>query len=189
MAARDPAEPAAARAYVCYVLESTDGRRTYCGITNNPARRIRQHNGEISGGAKYTRGRRWSYAFRVVGFRDKREALSFEWHLKHRTRCQWRRRRRRRTDRVATALGRREAARDALLALPRWAHLRRADGVARRLTPPHPGSVAPPLIPDGESGRALVPPADVATLPAIVQLEAGQAGDDPGEHRQADLGQ
>ena len=112
---RSPPPPAM---YICYVLVSDCARRTYCGITNNPARRIRQHNGEIRGGAKYTRGRHWTYAFRVAGFRDKREALSFEWHLKHQTR----RRRRGRT-----ALARREAARDALLALPRWAHLRRGD--------------------------------------------------------------
>ena len=27
----------------------------YCGITNDLSRRLRQHNGEIKGGAKYTR--------------------------------------------------------------------------------------------------------------------------------------
>ena len=27
----------------------------YCGITNNLERRLKQHNGEIKGGAKYTR--------------------------------------------------------------------------------------------------------------------------------------
>ena len=30
----------------------------YCGITTNLERRLKQHNGEINGGAKYTRGRR-----------------------------------------------------------------------------------------------------------------------------------
>ena len=30
----------------------------YCGITTNLDRRLKQHNGEIKGGAKYTRGRR-----------------------------------------------------------------------------------------------------------------------------------
>ena len=30
----------------------------YCGITTDIVRRIKQHNGELSGGAKYTRGRR-----------------------------------------------------------------------------------------------------------------------------------
>ena len=30
----------------------------YCGITTNLSRRLKQHNGEIKGGAKYTRSRR-----------------------------------------------------------------------------------------------------------------------------------
>ena len=30
----------------------------YCGITTNIERRIKQHNGELTGGAKYTRSRR-----------------------------------------------------------------------------------------------------------------------------------
>jgi putative endonuclease len=30
----------------------------YCGITTNLERRLKQHNGVIKGGAKYTRGRR-----------------------------------------------------------------------------------------------------------------------------------
>lgn len=39
-----------------YVLLCADGS-FYCGITTNPKRRLKQHNGEIKGGAKYTRGR------------------------------------------------------------------------------------------------------------------------------------
>ena len=30
----------------------------YCGITTNIERRLKQHNGDLSGGAKYTRSRR-----------------------------------------------------------------------------------------------------------------------------------
>lgn len=40
-----------------YILECNDGT-LYCGITNNLARRLQQHNGEIPGGAKYTAQRR-----------------------------------------------------------------------------------------------------------------------------------
>lgn len=36
-----------------YVLRCKDNS-LYCGITTDIARRIRQHNGEIKGGAKYT---------------------------------------------------------------------------------------------------------------------------------------
>ena len=40
-----------------YVVECVDGT-LYTGITTSLQRRIRQHNGEIGGGAKYTRSRR-----------------------------------------------------------------------------------------------------------------------------------
>lgn len=38
--------------YSVYIIEF--GQYSYVGMTNNFFRRIRQHNGEISGGAKYT---------------------------------------------------------------------------------------------------------------------------------------
>lgn len=72
--------------YKCYVLLSVDGRKTYVGITNNMKRRLRQHNGEICGGAKYTGkpdSRPWSVAFTITGFRTKIEALQFEWAFHH----------------------------------------------------------------------------------------------------------
>ncbi|MBR61863.1 MAG: hypothetical protein CL904_04300 [Dehalococcoidia bacterium] len=37
-----------------YLLECKDDS-LYCGITNNLEKRLKQHNGEITGGAKYTR--------------------------------------------------------------------------------------------------------------------------------------
>ena len=37
-----------------YILECRDGS-LYCGITNNLEKRLKQHKGEIIGGAKYTR--------------------------------------------------------------------------------------------------------------------------------------
>jgi structure-specific endonuclease subunit SLX1 len=64
--------------YVMYVLESSDGRRTYVGITNNLGRRLRQHNGELCGGARATAGRVWRVARVVGGFVSKSAALSVE---------------------------------------------------------------------------------------------------------------
>ena len=40
-----------------YVLLCSDNS-FYCGITKDIERRLKQHNGVIKGGAKYTRGRR-----------------------------------------------------------------------------------------------------------------------------------
>ncbi|HSG04663.1 MAG TPA: GIY-YIG nuclease family protein [Marinobacterium sp.] len=39
-----------------YILRCSDGS-LYTGITTDPMRRLRQHRGEIKGGAKYTRAR------------------------------------------------------------------------------------------------------------------------------------
>lgn len=43
--------------YYAYIVECSDGS-FYVGKTTNLTRRISQHNGMISGGAKYTRMRR-----------------------------------------------------------------------------------------------------------------------------------
>jgi putative endonuclease len=40
-----------------YLLRCADGT-FYTGVASNLARRLRQHNGEIAGGARYTRSRR-----------------------------------------------------------------------------------------------------------------------------------
>lgn len=40
-----------------YLVECADGS-LYCGVSNHLSRRIRQHNGELKGGAKYTSTRR-----------------------------------------------------------------------------------------------------------------------------------
>ena len=70
--------------YVCYVIASHDGRRTYAGSTNCLERRLRQHNREISGGARATAGfSPCQVCFVVRGFGTSRvDALRFEWRLK-----------------------------------------------------------------------------------------------------------
>lgn len=69
----------------CYLLRSTSRpRRTYFGVTLNLATRIRQHNGEITGGAKATRsGRPWKIIAYISGFISRIEALRFEWRVHH----------------------------------------------------------------------------------------------------------
>lgn len=67
-----------------YVLWNAARTHTYAGYTVNPKRRLRQHNGEIKGGAKYTsKYGPWSFAFVIAcDTWDNHKALSFEWHIK-----------------------------------------------------------------------------------------------------------
>jgi predicted GIY-YIG superfamily endonuclease len=70
-----------------YILKSEHPRyprSTYNGKTNDPKRRIRQHNGEIVGGAKATHNKRpWKFICLISGFVDERDALRCEWRIKH----------------------------------------------------------------------------------------------------------
>ena len=58
---------------------------TYAGVSPTPVKRLRQHNGEIKGGAKYTtsKGSGWKHICLVKGFADKIQAMQFEWAVKH----------------------------------------------------------------------------------------------------------
>ena len=74
--------------YKCYLIFNDN--YSYVGITNNLTRRLRQHNKEIKGGAKYTsmikdtiKHSKWNYACYIEGFKNKIDALKFEWALKH----------------------------------------------------------------------------------------------------------
>jgi len=79
-----PADFDCCKNYVCYLIVSKVTRRTYVGCTNNVKRRLRQHNGEIKGGARYTQlGRPWEIKFLVCGFGPSRSlACKFETHWK-----------------------------------------------------------------------------------------------------------
>jgi predicted GIY-YIG superfamily endonuclease len=63
-------------------------RKSYIGFTTDLPHRIRQHRGEIKGGAKCTTS--WKHpenteivAF-ITGFPTQKSALSYEWHAKRR---------------------------------------------------------------------------------------------------------
>ena len=58
---------------------------TYAGVSPTPDKRLRQHNGEIKGGAKYTtsKGPGWEHICLIGGFQDKIQSMQFEWAVKH----------------------------------------------------------------------------------------------------------
>ena len=69
-----------------YLLECSDGS-TYVGATVDLERRLRQHNGEIKGGAKRTtnkinKGKQWKRVCYVSQFPDWSATLQFEWRWK-----------------------------------------------------------------------------------------------------------
>lgn len=71
--------------WYCYFIKSECGK-TYVGSTNDIVRRLRQHNGEIVGGAKRTHANRpWSYFAVLTGFPDHINVLSCEWCMKNKT--------------------------------------------------------------------------------------------------------
>ena len=66
-------------AWRVYFLRDSSGRRTYVGASPDPVRRLRQHNGELSGGGAPAAGRPWRILLVVRGFSSKSDALAFEW--------------------------------------------------------------------------------------------------------------
>ena len=66
-----------------YIIQN--GHCTYAGVSPDPVRRLRQHNGEIKGGAKYTtsKGSGWKHVCIVSGFQTKIQSMQFEWAVKH----------------------------------------------------------------------------------------------------------
>jgi structure-specific endonuclease subunit SLX1 len=68
----------------------SDRPRSYIGFTNDPSHRIRQHNGEVQGGASKTRFHRpWRMVCVVFGHADNISALQFEWHYTYPDSSTW----------------------------------------------------------------------------------------------------
>ncbi|PKI62972.1 hypothetical protein CRG98_016611 [Punica granatum] len=64
---------------VYLILSTNDPIKTYVGVTTDFTRRLKQHNGELKGGAKASSaGRPWVCACVIHGFKDQSEACSFE---------------------------------------------------------------------------------------------------------------
>lgn len=73
--------------YVYLLATVIEPSKTYVGATTDVARRLKQHNGELSGGAIATSTvpGGWYRVCYVSGFESKREALRFEWWWKRRS--------------------------------------------------------------------------------------------------------
>lgn len=70
-----------AQGWSVYLLKCADGT-FYCGITSNIQKRLAQHNGELPGGARYTRGRRPVTMEAAIMCPDKSSALKLELFVK-----------------------------------------------------------------------------------------------------------
>jgi structure-specific endonuclease subunit SLX1 len=73
----------------CYLLRSRNPsfkNHCYVGFTVDPPHRLKQHNGEILGGAFKTHTKRpWDMTLVVFGFPTRKLALRFEWSWQHPT--------------------------------------------------------------------------------------------------------
>ena len=69
--------------WIFYLIQNR--QYTYAGVSPDPVKRLRKHNGEICGGAKYTksRGDGWTHVCLISGFETKIQCLQFEWAVKH----------------------------------------------------------------------------------------------------------
>lgn len=80
--------------HYCYILyiPNSSSIATYNGYTNNPVRRLRQHNGVISGGARATsrnKAHNWKYGVIITSddpLFTKHVALQLEWQIRYPTR-------------------------------------------------------------------------------------------------------
>ena len=70
--------------WTVYVLRSENHPATYVGIALDVERRVRQHNGELNGGARFTRaGRPWALAASYGPYASRADAQRAEYQLKN----------------------------------------------------------------------------------------------------------
>ena len=82
---RRGAEPPPPTDWKFYIIYHLPTGATYAGVSPDPVRRLRMHNGDICGGAKYTtsKGPGWVHICLVRGFPTKQNSMQFEWAIKH----------------------------------------------------------------------------------------------------------
>ena len=68
--------------YVLIARNKSGRTRTYVGWTLDLDRRLEEHNGVATGGAKFTRGQVWSLVY-AEKYRTRRKAMAREYALKH----------------------------------------------------------------------------------------------------------
>lgn len=74
--------------FYCYIIHN-EHDRTYNGYTVNLERRLRQHNGVIKGGARYTKGKGpWEFCLVITSpcWDCISTAMQHEWSIKYPTR-------------------------------------------------------------------------------------------------------
>ena len=68
--------------FLVYILKCDN--LTYVGMTNDFFHRWQQHNGILSGGARYTKQKcNWYPICIIDGFKSMSEAMQCEWRIKH----------------------------------------------------------------------------------------------------------
>ena len=68
--------------FLVYILKCEN--LTYVGMTNDFFHRWQQHNGILSGGARYTKKKcNWYPICIIDGFKSMSEAMQCEWRIKH----------------------------------------------------------------------------------------------------------
>ncbi len=76
----------ASKAFFVYLLVSCDKKSTYVGASIDVDHRLRQHNGELAGGAAATKVKlhlgKWERVVYVSNFPTWQAALQFEWRWK-----------------------------------------------------------------------------------------------------------
>lgn len=80
-------EPIEEKRWYIYLLTNEKTPNTYLGVTTDPKRRLRQHNGELAGGARATHsfGENWRIVLLIPNL-TKSKALSIERICKNRRR-------------------------------------------------------------------------------------------------------